>query len=159
MKKIILTLLSLSLVITLAFSAVTAFAAEGEESEEEYILVPKSYLDSLREEIKKEVLGEFQDELDAAVQTGYKEVVAVQGQVIILAHDSELIYRGGGAVAITSSNNEGDGLYDGSIKKELFSGQKLEYYHIYSSKTDSVKAVLVTGEQALFTIRGNYEIG
>ncbi len=160
MKRIVLTLLSLSLIFTLGFSAFTAVSAEGETSEEEYILVPKSYLESLRDEIKKEVLAEFQEELDKATQTGYKEVTAKQGQVILLTRDSEIIYRGGGAVAITSTNASGEGIWDISCSKEIFSGQKLEFGHIYSfSKTDSVKAVLITGVQASFTVRGNYEIG
>ena len=161
MKKIILPLLlSLVMASALIFSAVTALAeGETDTSEEDYYLISAKDLETLREDIRAEILLEFQDELNAATQTGYKEVTAKQGQVLILAHDSELIYRGGGAVAITSSNTEGEGLYDASFGKELFSGQKLEDCHIYSSKSDSVKAVLVTGEQALFTIRGNYEIG
>ncbi len=160
MKKIILPLL-LSLVMTVALilSAVTAFAETKDTSEEDYYLISAKDLETLREDIRKELLAEFQDELENANKAGYKEVTATRGQVVILAHDSELIYRGGGAVAITSSNSKNDGLTDISSEKEIFSGQKLDYCHIYVSKSQSVKAVLVTGEQASFTIRGNYEIG
>ncbi len=159
MKKIILPLfLSVVMAISLPLS-INAFA-EGETSEEDYYLISASDLATLREDIRKEVLAEFQDKLDAALNTGYKEVEAMQGQVVVLAHDSEIICREGTAVAITSSNTEGEGLLDISVAKELFSGQRLERSHIYSvSESGSVVAVLVIGEKASFTIRGNYEIG
>ncbi len=159
MKKIILPLfLSVVMAISLPLS-LNAFA-EGETSEEDYYLISASDLATLREDIRKEVLAEFQEKLDEALNTGYKEVQANQGQVVILAQDSEIICREGTAVAITSSNTEGEGLLDISIAKELFSGQRLEHSHIYSvSERESVVAVLVIGEKASFTIRGNYEIG
>ena len=161
MKRIILPLfVSLLLVFAMFGSAFTA-VAEGEfatTSDEDYYLIPVDKYETIYDDIRQQVLEEFSQQLEDALNTGYKDVTAECGQVILIPNGSEIIYRGGGAVAITASNGGEDGLTDISVSKEVYSGQKLEYGHIYTSKAGSPKAVLVVGKTASFTIRGNYEI-
>lgn len=132
-------------------------AAESEIPDD--TLVTYGYLKQLREQLKKEIIAELTASGGITVDTVYNEVVVKEGEIILLSSESELIYRGGGAVAITSSNKEGEGITDMSGNTEIFSGEALEYGHIYfSSASQSKKAVLVTGASAYFTIRGSYEI-
>lgn len=122
-------------------------------------LVTYDYLNRYLEQLKKEIIKELAQEGGLAVEQDYEEVSASEGEVILLYPDTEIIYRGGNAVAITSSEKEGEGIADLSASKELFSGMPLEYGHIYCpSATESRKAILVTGATAYFTIRGDYEI-
>lgn len=113
------------------------------------------YLEQLKEEIKQELLHSGSINL----KTEYEDVSVTAGKTILLHSDTEVIFRGGNAVAITSSAKELEGITDMSGSKELFSGMSLEYGHIYyASATDSKKAIFITGETAYFTIRGDYEI-
>lgn len=169
MKRFIVPLLLLAVLLTIVSAASLSGVAEtgpepkeGSVSETEIpddTLVTYGYLKKLREQLKKEIVAELADAGGITVGTVYNEVSAKEGELILLSAESELIYRGGGAVAITSSAKEGEGITDMSGGTELFSGEALEYGHIYySSASESKKAVLVTGKSAYFTIRGSYEI-
>lgn len=169
MKRLIVPLLLLALLLTAVSVFALSGAAEtdsgqGEDpaSETEIpndTLVTYGYLKQLREQLKNEIIAELTASGGITIDTVYNEVSAKEGGLILLSADSELIYRGGGAVAITSSAKEGEGITDMSGNTELFSGEALEYGHVYySSASESKKAVLVTGKTAYFTIRGGYEI-
>ena len=151
------------LLLTVTSAFVISGAAENggaETSVPDNTLITYGYLQQFREELKQEILNELAQGGGVTVDSVYKDISLTAGQTIILSPDSEIIYRGGGAVAITSSNGEGEGLTDMSVGRELFSGASLEFGHIYfASASDSKKAVLVTGEKAYFTVRGDYDIG
>lgn len=125
------------------------------------ILVDIGYLMQFGEELKQEILNEIAaNGGNVVIESVYKDISLASGQTLILSPETEIIYRGGGAVAITSSNEENQGLTDMSVSKEIFSGAPLEYGHIYfASASDSKKAILVTGDKAYFTVRGDYDIG
>ena len=135
--------------------------ALSEDSIPDSTLITYGYLEQFREELKQEILNEIAaNGGSVTVESIYKDISLTSGQTIILSPETEIIYRGGGAVAITSSNGESQGLTDMSVGKELFSGGALEYGHIYfASASDSKKAILVTGDKAYFTVRGDYDIG
>ncbi len=155
----------LLLTVTGAF-AISGAAENGETAVSEnsipdnVIITYGSWL-QLREELKQEILNEIASNGGGiTVESTYKDISLASGQTLILSPETEIIYRGGGAVAITSSNEEAQGLTDMSVGKELFSGEALEYGHIYfASASDSKKAILVTGDKAYFTVRGDYNIG
>ncbi|MBR6563064.1 MAG: hypothetical protein IKK70_03920 [Clostridia bacterium] len=165
MKKIIIPLmLAAILTVCFAVSAVVG-AAEGAgagagESIPSDTPVTYGYLEKFREELRQEIIDELTAEGGITIATTYEDVSFNEGDVIILSPNAEVIYRGGNAVAITSSNDENEGITDMSEGKEIFSGEPLEYGHIYyASESESRKAILVTGGKAYFTIRGDYEIG
>ena len=134
--------------------------ALSEDSIPEGTLITYGYLEQFREELKQEILNEIAaNGGSVTVESIYKDISLTSGQTLILSPETEIIYRGGGAVAITSSNDVAQGLTDMSASKEIFSGKALEYGHIYfASASDSKKAILVTGDKAYFTVRGDYDI-
>ena len=156
----------LLLTVTSAFAFQSA-AENGETAVSENsipdgtFLIDNGYLMQFGEELKQEILNEIAANGGGiTVESAYKDISLASGQTLILSPETEVIYRGGGAVAITSSNGQAQGLTDMSIGKELFSGEALEYGHIYfASASDSKKAILVTGDKAYFTVRGDYNIG
>lgn len=171
MKKFIFMVVSVSLSVALAvFGALNIYAenstTEIQPSKNEIPVntpVTYGYLQQFKEEIKQDIIDEVVSQITengiSGNNQGYQEVFASQGKTVILYPDSEIIYRGGGASVITNSKGENQGITDMSLGKELFSGQPLEYGHIYyASSSESTKAILITGEKAYFTIRGNYEI-
>ena len=170
MKKFIILLAATVALLTLSLGALVldgsaengsdevSVAAEG--SIPENTLITYGYLQQFKEELKREILDELTASGGITVETHYNDISLTEGQTLILSAESEIIYRGGGAIVITSSNLEGEGITDMSFGKELFSGVSLEYGHIYyASESDSKKAILVTGDTAYFTVRGDYDIG
>ncbi len=171
MKKFIFMAVAVSLAVALAVFGALNIYAQNNTTETE---APKSeipantpvtygYLQQFKEEIKQDIINDVVSQIteNSAIEQkqDYQEVSASQGKTIILYPDSEIIYRGGGANVITNSKGENEGITDMSLGKELFSGQPLEYGHIYyASSSESTKAILITGDKAYFTIRGNYEI-
>lgn len=134
-------------------------AAESEVSIPEDTPVSYGYLMRFKEELRQELIAELTAEGGITVATTYEDISAKEGQVLLLAANCEVIYRGGGAVALTSSSEKDHGLTDMSSGSELFSGESLEYGHIYNpSASEDKKAILVTGGTAYFTVRGDYEI-
>ena len=92
--------------------------------------------------------------------SAYLDLNLESGKMIMLGANCEFIYRGGGAIIITTSPEKGDGVSDMSTGAEFFSGKPLEFGHVYyASESTAVKYILVTGNKAYFTIRGSYEIG
>lgn len=159
MKKFIIPLVALVLVA--AMLCAIPLKTTAENSLPENAIPDIGYLQGeFKEQLKQEIIAELQAGGGIGNASPYSDISATEGQLIFLSANSELIYRGGGAVAITSSNQKGEGISDMSEGTEIYSGQPLEYGHIYySSETDSKKAVLVTGATAYFTVRGSYEIG
>ena len=162
MKKLILPLIAVLLVVSVYPILATASSAESARSEmniPDDTLINYGYLQKFREELKQELIEELTAQGGITVATEYKDVSFKEGQMILLAPDAEIIYRGGGAVVITSSGEENEGITDMAEGRELFSGEALEYGHIYyASESESRKAILVTGAKAYFTVRGDYEI-
>lgn len=172
MKKFIVPLLlACLLVATFSISAMqsSAEAANGEvktatESNSDALipdetLVTYGMLLKFKEDLRQEIVAELL-ETGVSVQNTYNDISVNQGELLILSPDSEIIYRGGGAIAITSSEGQTEGITDMSANTEIFSGMPLEYGHIYhASSSESTKAILITGNKAYFTVRGDYEIG
>ncbi len=165
MKKRITVVLAFVLASIMVFVGTAQISASGEET----FIIPdntpvtygylKEYMDEIKAEVKAEIIAQLTSDGVFDTKQTYEEVSASKGQMIILSADTEIIYRGGGAVAVTSSFTEGNGITDMSMGKEIFSGESLQYGRIYySSAGDSKKAILIIGETAYFTIRGNYEI-
>ncbi len=123
-------------------------------------LVTYGYLLKFKDELRKEIIEELSAEGGIKIESEYTDVSLKAGQVLVLSPECEIIYRGGGAVAVTSSFGEGEGLTDMSVGGELFSGEPLSFGHIYhASESDSKKSIVVTGDSAYFTVRGEYEVG
>ncbi len=162
MKKLLIPLILVALVISVyPICAMTSSAesADSENSIPDDTLINYGYLQKFKEELKQELIEELTAQGGITVTTVYEDVSFKEGQIIILAPDCELVYRGGGAVVITSSNQENEGITDMAEGRELFSGEPLEYGHIYfASESESHKAILITGGTAYFTVRGDYEI-
>lgn len=151
--------LMLPVFVTMAFAENEQASDGSETSIPEDTLVTYGALMQLKEQLRAELIKELTAEGGITVATTYEDISAKEGEMILLSPATEVIYRGGGAVALTSSQNENDGLTDMSSGKEIFSGSALEYGHIYhSSASESKKAILITGSYAYFTIRGDYEI-
>lgn len=161
MKKFIIPLMIVALCIVSMPIALVSSSAEGDVSIPDDTPVSYGYLlGEFKEQLKQEIISELAKDGGITLDTLYQDVSASEGQLILLSADCEVIYRGGGAVAISSSDNNNEGITDMSRGTELFSGEPLEYGHIYySSESESKKAILITGSKAYFTIRGNYEIG
>lgn len=160
-KKInVLLVLAVLLVAVVPFYAVNTFAKnESSATIDPDTLITYGYLQQFKEELKQEIIDELTANGGITVTTAYEDISLKKGQIIILSADSEIIYRGGGAAAVTSSNDSGEGITDMSENTELFSGESLEYGHIYfASEGSSRRAILVTGDTAYFTVRGYYEI-
>ena len=158
MKKII-PFLVLALVFASMPFAIMSSSAENETSIDPSTLIDYGYLQIFKEELRQEILDELLAEGGITVATTYEDISVKEGQMIVLSPNTEVIYRGGNAVVITPSIGENEGITDMSEGKELFSGEPLEYGHIYySSASDSRKAILVTGSNAYFTVRGDYEL-
>lgn len=166
MKKFILPLalmltvaLMLPIFVTMAFAENEKASADSETSIPDDTLVTYGALMQFKEQLRAELIEELTAEGGITIATTYEDISAKEGEIILLSPATEVIYRGGGAVALTSSQNKNDGLTDMSAGKEIFSGSALEYGHIYHpSASESKKAILITGSCAYFTIRGDYEI-
>lgn len=163
MKKHLIPLLIIALVVAAMPVYALISSAEGNGSSsgipDEDPVVTQSYLEVFKEELRQEIIDSLTASGGITVTTTYEDVSFTEGQLIILSPNAEIIYRGGGAVAITSSNGENEGITDMAEGRELFSGEALEYGHIYfASETESRKAILITGGKAYFTVRGDYEI-
>lgn len=157
MKKIIVPLMLVALLVLVY--PICALSSSAEDKIPDDTLVNYGYLQKFKEELKQELIEELTAQGGITVTTTYEDVSFKEGQIIVLAPDCELIYRGGGAVVITSSKQENEGITDMAEGRELFSGEPLEYGHIYyASESESHKAILITGGTAYFTVRGDYEI-
>jgi hypothetical protein len=128
-------------------------------------LVTLSYVNEvLKPQIIAEVLQKTGNGSQAVISgsspANYQDINLESGKMIMLGENCEFIYRGGGAVIITTSPEKGDGVSDMSTGAEFFSGKPLEFGHVYyASESKAVKYILITGNKAYFTIRGSYEIG
>ena len=154
--------LTVALILAIVPFSVMNISAEdkNETSIDPDTLINYGYLQQFREELRQEIIDELLSEGGVTVTGTYADISLTEGQMIILSPNAEVIYRGGGAAAVTSAKGENEGITDMSEEKELFSGEPLEYGHIYyASASDSRKAILVTGSNAYFTVRGDYEIG
>ncbi|HAN21337.1 MAG: hypothetical protein A2Y15_07155 [Clostridiales bacterium GWF2_36_10] len=152
--------------IVILITATLCITASADESSDDVLsgdsdpLVTLSYVDKVIKELKEEILRQSGGNTIVSGSSAYADISIESGKMLLLGVDCELIYRGGGAVIITTSTQKGDGVTDMSMGAELFSGKSLEYGHVYySSNSDAKKYLLITGEKAYFTIRGSYEIG
>ena len=162
MKNFISAALLLMLAAPVLIFASAAYADTGSEDD---VSIPADtpvtygYLQKFRDELKREIIDEISSEGGINIQNGYADISVSKGEFIIPGAGCELIYRGGGAAAVTSSLRAGDGIGDMSMGPELFSGEKLVFGHIYyASDSEAEKAIIITGETAYFTVHGNYEI-
>lgn len=163
MKKLSLVLVALVALLLPVFAMMANAENEGSSDELDFnpqeTIVTYDMLLKLKDEIRAELLEELAAEGGITIKTTYEDISVKEGEMILLSAETEVIYRGGGAVAITSSRDENDGITDMSGGTEIFSGTALEYGHIYhASASESKKAILVTGASAYFTVRGDYEI-
>ena len=134
-------------------------SAQADSTDEDNALVTRGYLCIFRRELKQEIMAELSFDSGNSTESEYREVLLTEGQTILLSENCEIIYRGGGAIAVTCSDHKGDGITDMSSGGEIFSGEALQYGHIYfASDSPAEKYILVTGNTAYFTVRGDFDI-
>lgn len=156
----VLMLCALAIGVSAADSGGQTVSDGSAESIPDDTLITYGYIQILKQQLKEEIINELRADGGIQLDSAYADISASVGQLIVLGTDAEVIYRGGGAVAITASPAQGDGIIDMSEGVECFSGASLQYGHIYfASESDAKKCILVTGETAYFTIRGSYELG
>ena len=164
MKKLSLALV-VAVALLLPIFAMIAYAENETSSDDlgfdpEKTVVTYDMLMKFKEEFRAELLEELAAEGGITIKNTYEDIDVKEGEIILLSPAAEVIYRGGGAVAITSSDSENDGITDMSSGTEIFSGEALEYGHIYYlTETDSKAAILILSDKAVITARGSYEIG
>jgi len=157
-KRIILPVV-IAVLVALTFPIAFVFASAERDSDEDKILVTQGYLRIFRQELKQEILNQLAAEEDISVDPLCQEISVTEGKVLILSPNCEIIYRGGGAVALTFSKGKNEGIADMSAEKEIFSGEALQYGHVYyASSSSHQQSILITGSLAYFTVRGDYEI-
>lgn len=153
---VIVLTFSLGVTVSAGQPAPTATAAGNSDP-----LVTLSYVNEvLKPQIIAEVLQQTnKGNYPLGNSSTYQDITLESGKMILIGANCEFIYRGGGAVIITTSPEKGDGVSDMSTGVEFFSGKPLEFGHVYyASESKAVKYILITGEKAYFTIRGGYEI-
>ena len=168
---------SLLLALLLSLSLV-ALTASGEEPSDGSVppddaLVTYGYMQSQLDALRKELSLAMEKAIEQAVAqalngeqpdvslptSGYHDLTLPRGSVITLGKDAEVIFRGGHAVILTPSDRTGEGVTNLATGLELFSGMPLSFGHIYHKTTpESSASLLVTGEQAAFTLKGTYAI-
>lgn len=157
MKKLRLLAVLLAAVSVLTFVAAGAEGTEAETPIPPETPVTYGYLEVFGEKLRSDILSQVGSGTPQA--GGYRDETLPRGSVILLSENTELIFRGGSAVVITSSGTDREGVADLSSGRELYSGESLEFAHIYHiSAGESRRAVLVTGGKAYFTVRGDYEV-
>ena len=157
MKKLRLLAVLLAAVSVLTFVAAGAEGTESETPIPPETPVTYGYLEVFGEKLRSDILSQVGSGTPQA--GGYRDETLPRGSVILLSENTELIFRGGSAVVITSSGTDREGVADLSSGRELYSGESLEFAHIYHiSAGESRRAVLVTGDKAYFTVRGDYEV-
>jgi len=157
-RRIGLIVTALILILSTTTSAQDSSQTDTKDSSDDP-LVSLSYVNEvLKPQIIEEVLSSVKSGGTYSGST-YCDITAKSGKMIMLGANCEFIYRGGGAVIITTSPKTGDGVSDMSMGNEYFSGKPLEFGHVYyASDSDAEKYILITGNIAYFTIRGVYEI-
>ena len=150
MKRFFMTACCILLCAAMLSGTVAVYA---EQSDDDYILVTPDYIENvLKEQLRKELLGEGQ-------LGQYHDAELTNGQIIALGEDCEIICRSTGVSAITTATGEGNGLADLSDGTEIFSGTSLTPGKMYfGGQNGSGKYILITGEKATLTLKGNYEI-
>ncbi len=166
MKRFVIPLVLALLVAAALPLASMSMTAKGESEAAAADEIPDDtfitygYLKKFKEELRREIIEELMQEGGISVSSDYKDISLKEGEILILSPETEVIYRGGGAVAITATDEKDEGITDMSLSREIFSGEALEYGHIYyASSGESRRAILVVGSSAYFTVRGSYEIG
>lgn len=160
-KLILLSaLLALLLVCGACLLPFRASADSKNESIPDDAVITYGYLQSILEELRLELLEELASAGGTVtIESAYKDMTLQKGDVLVLSTDCEAIFRGGNAAVITSTCHEGEGLTDLSVGTECFSGDLLQFGHIYYKTNGESRAyILITGDKASFTLRGTYEI-
>jgi len=157
-RRIGLIVTALILILSTTTSAQDSSQTDTKDSSDDP-LVSLSYVNEvLKPQIIEEVLSSVKSGGNYS-GSSYCDITVNSGKMIMLGANCEFIYRGGGAVIITTSPKTGDGVSDMSMGNEYFSGKPLEFGHVYyASDSDAEKYILITGNIAYFTIRGVYEI-
>lgn len=161
-KRICALLAGLLLLSVFVLPASGAEASEGETSTPALVSIEylQNQLEALRKELLAAIAGASNGGASEEVPQGaYRDVTLPRGSVITLGDDAEVIFRGGNAVLLTVSSGEGEGATDLAAGEELFSGDALQFAHIYYKTTSHGRvSLLVTGERAAFTLKGTYAI-
>lgn len=163
MRKILIPLFALAISAMLVCGSVVFISADNSNESDipDDAIVTYGVLREYLEQFKQEILQSAGTEGgNTQTQSAYNDISVTKGQVIYLSTETEIIFRGGNAIAVTASAAEGAGISDMSAGTEIFSGEQLEYGHIYYlTETDSKAAILILSEKAFITVRGSYEIG
>ncbi len=157
---------------------VGAFApeyADAEEGGDMPTLVSVEYLEEQLNALRRELLGELEkakaelsavkgpeteEDAKAPQGNGYEEVTLKRGDVLTPDGGTEILCRGGDVLLLTLTEEPGGGLTDLTDGSECFSGALLRYAHLYRRSDGAGPEVdlLVTGEEASFTVKGTYAI-
>ncbi len=150
----------MAVIIIVTAAAVTATGAgDGEVSIPDDTLITYGNLEAIKEQLKAEIIAELLQSggIESAGGSEYVNLVLKRGDIITLGVGCEVICRSEGACVISASCDSGDGVIDMASGNELFSGMPLEYGHIYYGGSGSAKkCIVITGEQVMLTLRGEY---
>jgi len=109
--------------------------------------------------IPDELLQFLIDDITAAVLAEqaptYRPINVLQGQTLIGGEGTEIILRGGSAVAFSEVV---DGLVNATAGTELFNGAAIPLNNILLVSRDDGRGVTITSESAWLIVRGNYTI-
>ena len=128
MKKLRLLAVLLAAVSVLTFVAAGAEGTAAETPIPPETPVTYGYLEVFGEKLRSDILSQVGSGTPQA--GGYRDETLPRGSVILLSENTELIFRGGSAVVITSSGTDRAGVADLSSGRELYSGESLEFAHI-----------------------------
>ena len=130
-KRFLLVFITLLIAAALCLTASAETTADVSVDGDTDPLVTLSYVNEvLKPQIIAEVLEQLGRGTTVTSSTNYGDITLESGKMLMLGANCEFIYRGGGAVIITTSTSKGDGVSDMSIEVESFSGTSLVYGHI-----------------------------
>ena len=155
----------LSLVVLLLVILTVAVTAAGDSaySTANDPLVSKSYVDSMKAEIVKELAASLDaDTFNEYMKTSSFSVQALKkGQRLVATGSCEMVLRSGaGYVIITSQGNiaNGVGFSDLTGGAEVVNGKSAPKNHLLLASAGDGRLIEVTSDTAYFMVRGEYTV-
>ena len=149
MKKSIVILIVAALCLAMSLGVAVFAASAGSENDP---LVTKSYLDSVIDDIKKDIgSGE-------GGSSEYKVLEGLEaGTIVVGGSSTEMILRSGAALAYIPSSASG-GLSDLTSGANLGNGKAISANHLLLFPRDDGRALQVTKNNTYIMVNGDYSI-
>lgn len=156
-------LLSATVLLLILLSVVVTAAGDSGYSMSADPLASKSYVDSIKAEVIRELAGGIDKAaLEEYLQSSTYEVMALKkNQTIAASGSCEMILRAGtGTVIISSSENisAGVGFSDLTGGSELRNGAAVPRNHLLLASAGDGRMIEVTSDTAYFMVRGDYTV-